>query len=103
MQRRHPQNPGRFTTVHARRACSLGIVYAPSKAISHRECVRGEPLEFYSGEASLRREPHTPAVKVPGSSGASKAIAVNVERGGAALQVNSPMPEGRGICAARSL
>ena len=100
MHRRHPQNPGWFTAAHAHRACSLGNVYAPFKAISHRECVRSEPLEFYPGEASLRREPRTPTIKVPGSNGAPKAIISYHVKGGAAFL---PLPEGRGIHAARSL
>lgn len=105
MQRRHPQNPGRFTTAHARRACSLGIACAPLKAISHRECVRSEPLEFYPGKAFSCREPHTPTVKVRWGVVSPKSILTHLAKGGAALPCYrrdfvNPMPEGRGIRAA---
>ncbi len=119
MQRRHPQNPGRFTQVrrtapsgyaaplaaHARRACSLGIACAPLKAISHRECVRSEPLEFYPGKAFSCREPHTPTVKVRWGVVSPKSILTHLAKGGAALPCYrrdfvNPMPEGRGIRAA---
>jgi hypothetical protein len=63
MLRRHPPNPGRFTQVrrtapggHAHRACALGNVSAPSKAIPQGGCeaIEGHTAKEVSGCGRLR-------------------------------------------------